>query len=62
LGSSTDRLSRFNARQVFGAKAVFDNLNALAAYIATSAHFDPDSPQRINGKRAIDKIEPQIGR
>ncbi len=50
------------ARQDFGAKAVFDNLNALAAYVATEALIDPDSSYKVNRTLAIDKIKRQIGR
>jgi hypothetical protein len=39
----TSGLSWHAARQDFAAKAVFDNLNALAAYVATEAHLDPES-------------------
>jgi hypothetical protein len=48
--------------QDFGAKAVFDNLNALAACVATQACLDPDSPYKINRTQAIDKIKRQLGR
>ncbi len=58
----TSGLSWHAANQDFGAKAVFDNLNALAAYVATDAHLDPDSPWKINRTSAIDKIKRQIGR
>ena len=58
----TSGLSWQAANQDFGAKAVFDNLNALAAYVATDAHLDPDSPWKINRTLAIDKIKRQIGR
>ncbi len=52
------------AQQNFGAKAVFDNLNALAAYayVATQALLDPGSSYKINRTLAIDKIKRQIGR
>jgi hypothetical protein len=42
----TSGLSWHAARQDFGAKAVFDNLNALAAYVATDALIDPVRPTR----------------
>jgi hypothetical protein len=58
----TSGLSWHAANQDFGAKAVFDNLNALAAYVATDAHLDPDSPWKINRTLAVDKIKRQIGR
>ncbi|MBO3701939.1 MAG: IS4 family transposase [Candidatus Accumulibacter sp.] len=58
----TSGLSWQAANQDFGAKAVFDNLNALAAYVATDAHLDADSPWKINRTLAIDKIKRQIGR
>ena len=58
----TSGLSWHAAHQDFGAKAVFDNLNALAAYVATDALIDPDSPYKINRTLAIDKIKRQIGR
>jgi len=50
------------ARQDFGAKAVFDNLNALAAYVATDAHLDQESLYRINRTLAFEKIKRHIGR
>ena len=37
-------------------------LNALAAYVATDAHLDPDSSYKINRTLAFDKIKRQIGR
>ncbi len=55
-------LSRHAARQDFGAKAVLDNLNALAAYVATDAHLDPESSYKINRTLAIDTIKRQLGR
>jgi hypothetical protein len=58
----TSGLSWHAARQDFGAKAVFDNLNALAAYVATEAHLDPESLYKINRTLAIDKIKRQLGR
>ena len=58
----TSGLSWHAARQDFGAKAVFDNLNALAAYVATNAHLDPESSYKINRTLAFDKIKRQIGR
>ena len=58
----TSGLSWQAANQDFGAKAVFDNLNALAAYVATDAHLDSDSPYKINRTLEIDKIKRQIGR
>ena len=58
----TSGLSWHAARQDFGAKAVCDNLNALAAYVATDAHLDPDSPYKINRTQAFDKIKRQLGR
>ncbi|EXI69847.1 MAG: hypothetical protein AW08_00340 [Candidatus Accumulibacter adjunctus] len=48
-------------RQDFGAKAIFDNLNALAAYVATNALLDPGSSDKINRSLEIDKIKRQIG-
>jgi len=33
-----------------------------AAYVATDAHLDPDSPWKINRTLPIDKIKRQIGR
>jgi hypothetical protein len=42
----TSGLSWHAANQDFGAKVIFDNLNALAAYVATDAHLDPDSPYK----------------
>jgi len=58
----TSGLSWHAARQDFGAKAVCDNLNALAAYVATDACLNPESPYKINRTQAIDKIKRQIGR
>ena len=58
----TSGLSWHAANQDFGAKAVFDNLNALAAYVATEAHLEPDSCWKINRTLMIDKIKRQIGR
>jgi hypothetical protein len=58
----TSGLSWHAARQDFGAKAVFDNLNALAAYVATDALWIPESSYKINRTLAIDKIKRQIGR
>ena len=58
----TSGLSWHAARQDFGAKAVCDNLNALAAYAATDACMDPDSPYKINRAQAFDKIKRQLGR
>ena len=58
----TSGLSWHAARQDFGANAVFDNLNALAAYVATNAHLDPASPYRINRTLAFDKMKRQLGR
>lgn len=58
----TSGLSWHAARQDFGAKAVFDNLCALADYVATNAHLDPDSSYKINRTLAIDKIKTQVGR
>ena len=58
----TSGLSWHAARQDFGAKALCDNLNALAAWVATDAHLDPDSPYLINRTQAFDKIKRQIGR
>ena len=55
-------LSWHAARQDFGAKAVCDNLHALAAYVATDACLDPDSPYKINRALAVNKIKRQIGR
>ena len=58
----TSGLSWHAARQDFGAKAVFDNLNALAAYVATNTLLDPGSTYKINRTLEIDKIKRQIGR
>jgi hypothetical protein len=58
----TSGLSWHAARQDFGAKAVCDNLNALAAYAATDACLDPDSDAKINRTQAFDKIKRQLGR
>ncbi|MBN8497453.1 IS4 family transposase [Accumulibacter sp.] len=58
----TSGLSWHAARQDFGAKAVCDNLNALAAYVATDAHLDPESSYKINRTLAFDKIKRQLGR
>ena len=46
-------------RQRLGAQ---DNLNALAAHVATDAHLDPESSYKINRTLAIDKIKRQLGR
>lgn len=58
----TSGLSWHAARQDFGAKAVFDNLNALAAYVATDALIDPGSSYKINRTLENDKIKRPIGR
>ncbi len=58
----TSGLSWHAARQDFGAKAVCDNLNALAAYAATDACLEPDSDTKINRTQAFDKIKRQLGR
>lgn len=58
----TSGLSWHAARQDFGAKAVCDNLHALAAYVAADACLDPDSPYKINRALAFNKIKRQIGR
>lgn len=58
----TSGLSWHAARQDFGAKAVCDNLNALAAYVATDACLDSDSDYKINRTQAFDKIKRQLGR
>jgi hypothetical protein len=58
----TTGLSWHAAQQDFGAKALCDNLNALAAYVATDACLDPDSPYKINRTLAFDKIKRQLGR
>lgn len=58
----TSGLSWHAARQDFGAKAVCDNLNALAAYAAADACLDPDSPYKINRTQAFDKIKRHLGR
>ncbi|MFZ4539762.1 transposase [Propionivibrio sp.] len=58
----TSGLSWHAARQDFGAKAICDNINALAAYAATDACLDPDSSYKINRTQAFDKIKRQIGR
>ena len=58
----TSGLSWHAARQDFGAKAIFDNLNALAAYVATHALLDPGSSYKVNRTLAIDKIKRHIGR
>jgi hypothetical protein len=55
-------LSWHAARQDFGAKAVSDNINALAAYVAADACLDPDSPYKINRTLAFDKIKRHVGR
>ncbi len=47
----TSGLTWLAACQDTGAKMICDNLNALAAYLATERHLAPDSPWRIN--RAI---------
>lgn len=44
----TSGLSWLAARQDFGAKAVCDNLAALAAWCAAERHLEPDSAWRIN--------------
>jgi hypothetical protein len=43
-------------------RQVFDNLNALAAYVATNTLLDPGSTYKINRTLEIDKIKRQIGR
>ena len=58
----TSGLSWHAARQDVGAKTVCDNLNALAAYLATEHHLDPDSLYKINRSLAFDKVRRQIGR
>lgn len=58
----TSGLSWHAARQDFGAKAVCDNLNALAVCAAENAYLDADSPCKINRTVAFDKIKRQIGR
>ena len=57
----TSGLSWHAADQDFGAKAVFDHLNALAAHVATHTLIDPDSPCKINRTLAIKKIKRQAG-
>ena len=58
----TSGLSWHAARQDFGAKAVFDNLNALATYVATNALIDPDSPYKISKRAAHPPCLVQIRR
>jgi Transposase DDE domain len=58
----TSGLSWHAARQDFGAKAVCDNLNSLAAYVATDAYLDAESSTRINRTQAFDKIKRPLGR
>jgi hypothetical protein len=58
----TSGLSWHAANQDFGAKVIFDNLNALAAYVATDAHLDPDSSYKINRTQEIQKIKENVGR
>ena len=58
----TSGLSWHAARHDFGAKAVFDDLSALAADVATDALRDPGSSYRINRTSEIDQIKRQIGR
>lgn len=58
----TSGLSWQAAQQDFGAKAVYDNLAALAAWVATEEHLPDDSPYKINRTQAIDKIKRYLGR
>lgn len=59
---STSGLSWHAARQDFGAKAITDNLNALAAYVATDRHLDPDRSYKINRTLAFPAIKRLLGR
>lgn len=58
----TSGLSWHAARQDFGAKAICDNLNALAAYVASDAYLAASSDTKINRTQAFDKIKRQLGR
>jgi hypothetical protein len=58
----TSGLSWHAARQDFGAKAICDNLNALATYVASDAYLAMGSDKRINRSQAFDKIKRQLGR
>ncbi|QKS30950.1 MAG: transposase [Candidatus Accumulibacter similis] len=58
----TSGLSWHAAHQDFGAKVVFDNLNALAAYVATDALLDPGSSYKINRTFELEKIKRRVGR
>ena len=58
----TSGLSWHAARQNFGAKAICDNLNALAAHVASDACLEAESSARINRTQAFDKIKRQLGR
>ncbi len=52
----TSGLSWLAARQDFGAKAVCDNLAALAAWCAAERHLEPDSAWRINRALAFNVL------
>jgi hypothetical protein len=52
----TSGLSWLAARQDFGAKAVCDNLAALAAWCAAERHLEPDSNWRINRALAFNVL------
>jgi hypothetical protein len=52
----TSGLSWLAARQDFGAKAVCDNLSALAAWCAAERHLEPDSAWRINRSLAFNTL------
>ena len=58
----TSGFSWHAARQDFGAKAICENLNALAAYVASEAYLGAASTARINRTQAFDKIKRQRGR
>lgn len=53
-----------SAGQEVSGEAVFDNLDALTAYVATEAHLDPASLFPINRTLAFafDKVIRQMGR
>jgi hypothetical protein len=44
------------------AKAICENLNALAAYVASDAYLAAGSNAKINRTQAFDKIKRQLGR
>ncbi|WP_198149704.1 transposase [Azoarcus sp. CIB] len=52
----TSGLSWLAARQDFGAKAVCDNLAALAAWCAAERHLEPDTAWRINRTLAFNVL------